>query len=88
LPIFIGRYSLITDHLIDVLEDRYPRMSDISEYVPDNLKANHKGVWRFIAESDIQLGLMCLYQQQARFVIGDLTKISWREARNMDGLSS
>lgn len=64
-----------------ILESRSPRLSDISHRMRGNPWANYKAIQRFLAQADPREALIRLFQEEARFVIGDPTEIPRPQAR-------
>ena len=58
-----------------ILEARSPRLSDISQRMPGKPAANYKTIQRFLAQVDPREALLRLFQEDARFVIGDPTEV-------------
>jgi Transposase DDE domain len=71
-PATARRAAMIVD---GILGGRSPRLSDVAQHMPGSATANYKAIQRFIAQSDVKAALLRLFQDDAEFVIGDVTEM-------------
>lgn len=58
-----------------IMAARSPRLSDIAAHMPGGQSASYKRIQRFLQEQDPQEALRMLFNEDAKFVIGDPTEI-------------
>ena len=58
-----------------IMEERSPRISDIAARMPGSEAANYKRVQRFLEKTEPEEALRLLFNEEAKFVIGDPTEI-------------
>ncbi len=89
------RLEQFTDYLFDpkdqaqkaaviikaILEARSPRLSDISQMMPNTPQANYKAIQRFLAATDPRDALLRLYPEEAPFILADPTEIPRPQAK-------
>ena len=66
------------------LEARCLRLSQIAEKMTGTAAANYKSIQRFLKEVDLKASLLCLFQDEAEFVIGDPTEIERPQAKKTE----
>ncbi len=67
-----------------ILAARSLRMTEIAAKMKGNSEASYKRIGRFIRQTDPRQALWRLFQEQAAFVIGDVTEIERPQARKTD----
>ena len=60
------------------------RLTDISAKMAGSDSASYKRIQRFLQQADPRQALWRLFQEQAKFVLGDPTEIARRQARNTE----
>lgn len=70
--------------LAGLLTARSPRLSEIAREMKGNEAANYKAIQRFLEKEDPQAVLLRLFQEEARFVIGDPTEMPRPQAKRTD----
>lgn len=63
---------------------RSSRLSDIAREMPGTEAANYKGLQRFLAQASLRSLLLCLYQAEAPFLIGDPTEMPRPQAKKTE----
>ena len=63
-----------------VLDAQSPRLSDISHRMPGNPVANYKAIQRFRDQVDLKVALQRLFQEEAPYVLADVTEIERPQA--------
>lgn len=58
-----------------IMAARSPRLSDIAAHLPGGQSASYKRIQRFLQDQDPQEALRMLFNEDAKFVIGDPTEI-------------
>ena len=58
-----------------VLSAQSPRLSEIAEKMAGKRSCSYKAIQRFIQKADLKQALKRLYQEDAEFVIGDVTEM-------------
>lgn len=58
-----------------IMAARSPRLSDIAAHMPGGQSASYKRIQRFLQDQDPQEALRMLFNEDAKFVIGDPTEI-------------
>jgi hypothetical protein len=58
-----------------IMAARSPRLSDIAAHMPGGQSASYKRIQRFLQDQDPQKALRMLFNEDAKFVIGDPTEI-------------
>lgn len=58
-----------------IMAARSPRLSDIAAHMPGEQSASYKRIQRFLQDQDPQEALRMLFNEEAKFVIGDPTEI-------------
>lgn len=58
-----------------IMAARSPRLSDIAAHMPGGQTASYKRIQRFLQDQDPQEALRMLFNEDAKFVIGDPTEI-------------
>jgi hypothetical protein len=58
-----------------IMEERSPRISDIAARMPGSEAANYKRIQRFLEKTEPEEALRLLFNEEAKFVIGDPTEI-------------
>jgi hypothetical protein len=58
-----------------LLEAQSSRLTNISEEMAGNSASNYKVIQRFLQRVDLKKLLMRLYQEEAKFIIGDPTEM-------------
>jgi hypothetical protein len=71
-PATAQRAAVIVDGILD---GRSPRLSDIAQHMPGTAAANYKAIQRFIAHTDVKAAFLPLLQDDAEFLIGDVTEM-------------
>jgi len=77
------RYLMDDEELVEkgakitkaLLEARSPRITDISEKMAGKSSSRYKEIQRFLNKVDLKQALMRLYQEDAEYVIGDVTEM-------------
>jgi hypothetical protein len=67
-----------------ILEARSARLTEIAQKMPGKAEAKYKELQRFLAQVDVKLALLRLFQETAPFVIGDVTEIARAQARRTE----
>ena len=67
-----------------ILQAQSPRISDIADQMAGNDDANYKMVQRFLKQENLQEVLQRLFNEEAKFVIGDPTEIERPGAKKTD----
>jgi hypothetical protein len=67
-----------------IMAARSPRLSDIAAHMPGGQSASYKRIQRFLQDQDPQEALRMLFNEDAKFVIGDPTEIERPHANQTD----
>ena len=67
-----------------IIDSRSPRISDISQAMRGNPKANYKAIQRFLGSNDTEEALNRLYWEEAPFILADPTDIERRQAKRTE----
>lgn len=77
----VARAAVIVE---GILQAHSCRISDIARCMPGQEAANYKCVQRFLAAEGLRSVLLRLYQEEAKFVIGDPTEMPRPQAKKTD----